>query len=509
MTARRYLALWFPFLPAERLAWAKRETGGTSDETPVVLVQKQRGARRLFATDRQAAALGLAPGLTLAEAQARIASLTVMAANPLADADFLTWLACLCERFTPLVALALPDGLLLDITGCAHLFGDEAGLRAALLGRLARLGFSLRDRIAGTPDAARALARFGPPRCDSADDVAGLPVAALEADAATTSALLRAGLKTIGDLAARPASALTARFGAVLALRLARILGQEDARIVPFRLPAACTAERHFLEPLVQAQVLEAVLGELVAELAITLAQRGAGGRAFEASLFRSDGQVRRILVETGRPSRDATAILRLFALRIAALSEPIDAGFGIDAVRLAVAHAETLAPTQPELDGRDGEAAEVAALIDRLVARFGRDRVLRFAAHDSHIPEQASSTVPAQLQPVAPRSWSPPPGPPARPLRLFDPPEPIETLAEVPDGTPLRFRWRRALHEVARAEGPERIAPQWWRAAPGTLVRDYYRLEDSQGRRFWVFREGLHGVDEVPPHWFLHGLFA
>jgi protein ImuB len=503
MTPRRYLALWFPFLPAERLARIGKEAGGAPDEAPVALVERARGTRRLFAVDRRAAALGLAPGLTLAEAQARVAPLAVADAAPRADAAFLIRLTGLCERFTPSVALDPPDGLLLDITGCAHLFGGEAGLRAKLRGRFSRLDLSVHDRVADTPDAARALARFGP-----ADNVAGLPVAALEADAAIIQALLRAGLKTIGALSTRPASALTARFGAGPALRLARILGQEDARIVPFRPPAVCMAERHFLEPLVQAQALEAVLGELAAEVAITLARRDAGGRGFEASLFRSDGQVRRVLVETGHPSRDAAAILRLFALRIAALGEPIDTGFGIDAVRLAVTHAEALAPTQPELDG-GGEAAEVAALIDRLTARFGRDRVLRFAAHDSHIPERASSTVPAQLRAVAPRPWHPPPGPPARPLRLFEPPEPIETLAEVPDGTPLRFRWRRALHEVARAEGPERIAPEWWRAAPDAPARDYYRLEDSHGWRFWVFRDGLHGMDEAPPRWFLHGLFA
>lgn len=473
----------------------------------MVLVERARGTRRLFAVDQQAATLGAAPGQTLAEIQARIAPLTVLAADRLADDAFLTWLASRCERFTPLVALAPPDGLTLDITGCAHLFHGETGLRAALH---ARLGLSLRDSIATTPDAARALARFGPPCFSPTNDVATLPVTALEAEPATTRALLRAGLKTIGDLTSRPAGALTARFGAGPARRLARILGREDTRIVPHRLPDACTMERHFPEPLIQAQALEAVLAELIVALTALLAQRGIGGRGFEASLFRSDGQLRRILVETGRPSRDATAILRLFALRIAALNEPIDAGFGIETVRLAAIHTETLAPTQPELDGGSGEVTEVAELIDRLVARLGRDRVLRFAARDSHIPEQAARTVPAQVPSTLPsRPWTAPPGPPARPLRLFDPPEPIETLAEVPDGTPLRFRWRRALHEVARAEGPERIAPEWWHAPPGSTTRDYYRLEDSQGRRFWVFRDGLHGTESTAPCWFLHGLFA
>ncbi len=479
-----------------------------------MLVERARGGRRLFAVDRRAAALGAAAGQSLAEVQARISPLAVLAADPGADAGFLAWLAGLCERFTPLVALAPPDGLMLDITGCGHLFAGEAGLLAALRVRLGRLGLSVCDSIAGTPDAARALARFGPTeralaRFGSAEDVMVLPVAALEAEAAVTRALLRAGLRTIGDLAGRPAGALAARFGTGPALRLARILGREDIRIVPHRLPDACMVERHLVEPLVQAQAVEAVLAELIAALSVLLARRGAGGRGFEASLFRSDGEVRRVLVETGRASRDAGAILRLFALRIAALNEPIDAGFGIELVRLAAVHVEALAAVQPELDGGSGEAEEVGALIDRLVARLGRDRVLRFAARDSHVPERAARVVSAQLpSALAAREWIAPPGPPARPLRLFDPPEPIETLAEVPDGTPLRFRWRRALHEVARAEGPERIAPEWWRAG-GAATRDYYRLEDSEGRRFWVFRDGLHGEGDAAPGWFLHGLFA
>lgn len=466
-----------------------------------MLVERQRGARRITATDRRAAALGAAPGQTLAEAQARIAPLAVAAADRTADAAFLARLVALGERFTPLVALAPPDGLALDITGCAHLFGGEAGLRAALGERLARLGLTLSDAVADTPDAARALARFGP-----AESLVALPVAALEAAPAITQALQRAGLATLGALAARPAAALTARFGAEPARRLARILGGEDTRLVPHRPPPACLVERHFPEPLIDAAALEAVLAGLIAELAALLARRDAGGRGFEASLFRSDGEVLRLAVETGRPSRDPAALLRLFALRLAALHEPIDAGFGIEAVRLAARHAEPLAPLQPALDG-SGEQADIGELIDRLVARFGRERVLRFAARDSHIPERAARPAPPHSAPPR-RPWTAPPGPPARPLRLFEPPEPIETLAEVPDGAPLRFRWRRALHEVARAEGPERIAPEWWRAAPDTPTRDYYRLEDREGRRFWVFRAGLHGEASAPA-WYLHGLFA
>ncbi len=479
-------------------------------DAPLVLVEKLRGAQRLVAVDRLAAGLGLSPGLTLAEARARVHPLATAEADPAADADFLLRLAVLGERFTPLVALSPPEGLMLDITGCAELFGTERQLRETLLRRLADLGLSVHSATADTPEAARALARFGTAaEAPEAARIASLPVLALEAPAATAQALMRSGLKTVGDLAERPSAALAARFGTALTTQLARLLGREDTRIVPLRPPAACTAERHFLEPLVQAQALEAVLGELVREIAIPLAQRGIGGRGFEASLFRSDGQVRRIPVETGRPSRDVAALLRLFALRIATLAEPVDAGFGIDAVRLAVTGTGQLVPEQPGLDGRMAETAEIDHLIDRLVIRFGRDRVLRFVAHDTHHPERAFQAVPAQLVPVAAAESRPAPdGPPTRPLRLFDPPQPIDVLAEVPDGAPLRFRWRRALHEVARAEGPERIAPEWWRDGPSAPTRDYYRLEDAAGRRFWVFRAGLHNAG-APPCWFMHGLFA
>ncbi len=475
------------------------------DEPPVVLVEKLRGAQRLSAVDRQAASLGLAPGLTLAEARARVRPLNAQDADPLADAAFLATLAGLCERFTPLVALDPPDGLLLDIAGCAHLFGGEAGLRAGLR---RRLSLSMRDGVADTPAAARGLARFATPdSLPEAERIAHLPVAALAVPAATVQALARAGLKTIGDLACRPAAGLAARFGQDLPRRLAELLGQQDTRIVPLRPPPACRVERHFLEPLVQSQALEQVLDQLLHEAADLLERGGTGGRGFEASLFRSDGQIRRVLVETGRPSRDVPALQRLFALRIDALSEPIDAGFGIDAVCLAVTHAEPLAPAQTSLDGHAAETGEVAGLIDRLAARLGPDRVLRFAARDTHLPERAAQLVPAQR--AAPPSARPAPATPPRPLCLFDPPQPIDTLAEVPDGAPLRFRWRQALHEVTRAEGPERIAPEWWRAPPDSLPRDYYRLEDAAGRRFWVFREGLHGNAEAAPRWFLHGLFA
>ena len=205
----------------------------------------------------------------------------------------------------------------------------------------------------------------------------------------------------------------------------------------------------------------------------------------------------------------------RLFRERLEALGDRVDPGFGFDLVRLSVLASEPFAIIQPDLDGRTLEDEEVSALIDRLGARLGADAVLRFAALDSHVPERAARSVPAMSGPAAGSrtagpGWQPaaPAGPPARPIHLFDPPQPVETLAEVPDGPPVRFRWRRVEHRVAFAEGPERIAPEWWRQSDDSLTRDYYRVEDEAGRRFWLFREGLYGRDTAPPRWFLHGLF-
>ncbi|MCS0495352.1 DNA polymerase Y family protein [Ancylobacter sp. MQZ15Z-1] len=477
-----------------------------------------KNALRLAAVDRQARRCGLAPGLTLADARARIPDLAVIEHDPVADAAFLEAIADDCDRWTPLVALDGADGLVLDITGCAHLFGGEAMMRARLLDHLERRGLGATAVIAGTPEAARALARASRggvvPPGGEARAVAPLPVALLGIDETIASGLSRAGLKTMGDLAERPGTPLAARFGVELLVRLRRTLGHEDVRIVPRRPLPACIAERRFAEPIGRAEDIEGALAGLVGDLALMLEARGEGGRAFEASFFRADGAVRRLKVETARPSRDAPALMRLYRERIAALADPIDPGFGFDLVRLAVLRAEPLTPAQVSLDGRAVAEEEVAELTDRLAVRLGRERVLRFSMRDTHDPERVSVQVPAgePVPPMARPEFLLP-----RPLTLFDPPQPVEALAEVPDGPPLRFRWRRVVHEVTRAEGPERIAPEWWRVpggAPGAphareLTRDYFRVENREGRRFWLFRAGLYDREPAAPRWFLHGLFA
>lgn len=486
---------------------------GVRDE-PLVLTEKIGNAVCLSSVSRIASGLGLHPGLTLADARARIPQLVVVEAEPDADARLLKRLAAWADRFTPVVALDGADGLILDVTGCAGLFGGEAKLRKAALLGLKRLGFTAKASLAGTPDAAAALARYSRtaivPEGGDAGATMGLPIVALGAEPDTVRALRRAGLKTIGDLATRPAAGLTARFGNALVRQVARVCGHEVRRPTPLRALPLCRAVRRFAEPMVDADALEDILKELLAETITELTRRGEGGRVFDAGFFRTDGDVRRLVVETGQPSRDGSLVAKLFAERIDMLADPIDPGFGFDAICLSVLATAKLDATQTDLEKKDGDGG-LAALIDRLIARLGHERVQRFAPEATHMPERAARRVPAlKAEGNAPWPVPAPDEPPLRPLQLFDPPHLIDVpAAEVPDGPPKRFRWRRVTHAVAVAEGPERIAPEWWRSGEETLTRDYYRVEDHSGRRFWIYRRGLYERETNEPRWYLHGAFA
>lgn len=481
--------------------------GNAAPVDGVVFVQKQRGTMRIVASDEVARAH---IGLTLADARARTPDMLAVDHDPAADQRLLDRLADACDRFTPMVALD-EAGLTLDLTGCQHPLG-ETGLVADVDSWAVRAGLNMRHALASTPEAAQALARFqSVPATDERAAVLRLPVAALRADDETELALRRAGLKTIGDLASRSSGPIAARFGTDTSDMLARLLGKSDSRISPRRAAPALLFERHFAEPIARTGYALTVLGQLAEAAAEALLERHMGGRRFAARLYRSDGMVRDLAVEASLPLRDPVAVMRLFSERLDSLNDPIDPGFGFDLIRLAVPVLEPLAPTQLQLEGGTVTAGEVSALIDRLSTRVGRGRFRRLRAHDSHIPEQAVLALPALTAPQ-PVAWDAPEmgEPPTRPIHLFDPPQSIEVVAEVPDGPPHRFRWRRSFHEVTRFEGPERIAAEWWKRADNAgLTRDYYRVEDARGRRFWIFRHGLYGTEKVNPVWYIHGLFA
>jgi len=513
---RRYLALVFPWLPIERLRTTRPHLFAGRGETPVAFTETVGNAVRLVATDVAAARLGLEPGLTLADARARVPELEVFPADPHADMDWLERLADGCARYTPTVALMPPDALVLDIAGCAHAFEGERALAADVEARMARRGIRARHAFGDTPEIAGALARYaGAPAPDEARAVKRLPVAALALDADATTALTRAGLKTVGDVMARPLAGIAARFGEGAATAVRRLAGDHKAPVKPRVREAPVTVERRFAEPIARTDYALEVVEDLAAEAAATLGERHQGGRRWEARLFRADGHVQSLRVETGQPTRDVALLMRLFAERIDSLADPLDPGFGYDMVRLDVALAERLDAAQLRLEGGGGRPGggrgQVEQLVDQLSTRLGRNRVRRFGARDSHIPEQAELMLPATADPPA-AAWPAVEAgePPLRPIYLFDPPQPIESvMAEVPDGPPARFRWRRRVHEIARSEGPERIAGEWWRRHDAVIpTRDYYRVEDRRGRRFWIFRHGLYSEAETP-NWYIHGLFA
>ncbi len=472
--------------------------------------------------DANAAKLGLTAGLPLADARARLPALVAVEARPAEEARLLERLCDWCSRFTPLAALDGRDGLMLDISGVAHLFEGEAALVEDCLARLAAQGISAAAGVAGNPRAAWALARFSAQTIapETLSDKAfarlfhDLPLAALGLDETTVADMARAGLRRVGDIALRPRAPITARFGALPMARLDALKGLERASIAPRFPPPDFCAERRFASPVQTLEAIEATLRKLADDLVVLLERQAKGARTIELSLYRVDGDVRRIRVGASRPLNEARAIARLFAERLASPQEDaIDAGFGVDLMRLSCLAAEPLAPSQVQLErAHEAERARALAdLIDRLSARLGARAVTRRELVEAHLPEQAETAAPATLGDARMRGEGLEPaaaGARARPLRLFVRPEPIDALAEVPDGPPLRFRWRRVLHNVAAIEGPERIAAPWWRR-PDAPTRDYFRAEDSEGRRFWLYREGLWGRETQRAKWFVHGVFG
>jgi len=542
------LSLWLRRFATDRIVRSREVS------SPLVIYGKRGNAELIVAVDEAAERLGLSAGLALAQARAMHPALEAIEEE--AEASLLEKIADWCLRYTPLVACDPPDGLTLDIGGCAHLYGGEHKLVADLGARIAQAGFAYNIAIAGTIGAAWAAAHYGAPESYSCGDERGvlapLPLSALRLPAATVAALARVGLKRIGDIIDLPRSPLTARFGGDLLRQLDRALGTEHEPLNP-RLPVApYVAEQRFAEPIAREQDVLAIITRLAARLQFALERRGDGARRLELTLFRTDGEVRRLAAGTSRPLRAPEQIRALFVERLTALADAFDPGFGFDMARLSVMVAEP-SPARDQAEwvpvsrpdraqnyknrtrsdakpvptfadrvlvqigiGGGEDTAQVDRLVDRLSARLGARRVRRLIAQDSHIPEIAAASVPAQTAPAdngwaAFRRFRADADLAPRPLRLLARPEPIEAVAEVPDGPPLRFRWRRALHEVIAAEGPERIEGAWW-SEHGGPARDYFRVEDKVGLRFWLFRSGLYrdlvqGV--AAPTWFLHGTFA
>jgi len=523
----------------KRTASTPNPGSGAPADAPFATVIATGGRRLLAAINPAAAAAGLAPGMPLADALSFLPGLVTAPADPAADSAALTRLAEWCGRYSPWTAPDLQtggddNGVKIEITGSSHLWGGETALAADLARRLALQGIAHRIAIAGTLGAAWALARYAaadaqpalPAPQDERAALAPLPVEALRLDPLTVQGLRRVGLRQVGEIYPMPRDALARRFGDSVASRLDQAFGDLPEPLSPLGETPSRRVRLSFAEPIADPADLARAIARLVEDLTTRLAREGVGARRLDLGFHRIDGRVEHIRIGTARPSRDPRHLAGLFTAKL----DTVDPGLGIEDMILAVFAVEKLPPEQAEFVAGSPEAAahDIAPLLDRLGAHLGLDAISRIEPRQSHIPERASICVPVEekqsskLSVIPGRRVAANPGmtsgefagngrKPLRPVRLFRPPEPVEASWLVPDNPPIQFTWRRRLHRVARADGPERIAEEWWTEegfGEADAIRDYYRVEDSEGRRFWLFRAGLAHSDP-PPRWFVHGLFA
>ncbi len=494
--------------------WRKRHPA-TDETRPLALASEGAHGIILDAVNVAARDEGAKPGQRLTDARATCPELGIEFSDRAGDARHLARLGHWAQRWSPWTAVDGADGLLLDCTGAAHCFGGEQAMWEAIGEAFAALGFAVRLAFAPTIGAAWALARFGASNRIGVEKqmlpaaLAPLPVESLRIDPATALLLRRLGLKTVGTFRDIPTPALARRFRrrrgelANPLRRLRQAYGEAEEVTAPLTPLPVYRAARRVAEPVQHVAVLQPILADLAEQLCRDLAagQRGLRRVRFEA--FRIDGHVAQLEVETAAPVRSPEHIAGLFAERI----EKLDAGFGFDAFALTALWHETMEARQQGLEEDEMKGIALPHLLDRLRMRLGADNVSLPAPYPSHLPERSLVWHGGQ---DAVRSLAAPPGPEReRPIRLFDRPEPVTVIYATPDGPPRRFRWRRRLHDVAKVQGPERIAPEWWRERSHVRLRDYYKVEDREGRRFWICRNGVADDGRGgPPQWFVHGLF-
>ena len=539
------MSIWLPRLALER--WQRLAAPDT--DARIALLSEGGHGPVVVAVTAAAQAVGVRAGMRLTDARALDPELGAVTADPAGDAALLARLARWASRWSPLVEVESEEpsrplgtgGLRLDASGVAHLFGGERGLIADVEARFGAMGLSARAAVAATAGAAWALARYGPrsstpsPRSPAASRpspprgeglaalLAPLPVAALRLPAGVTRTLERLGLKTIGALAGIERRSLARRFrDADNPLNaLDRALGRRDEPLTATPFEPVPRALLRLAEPVVHPEAASQALDLLVPRLVAELEARQLGARRLVLAGYRVDGEVAVAVAGCALASREAKHLRRLLADKAGTL----DPGFGFDAFALEAVWCEPLGGAQDGLIGGPPPALEVARLVDRLSVKLGPERVRRPVARDSHVPERASGWAEDMAgEPSlrgAQRRSNPVVGDEldcfaslamtaVRPPRLFDLPEAIGVIYATPEGLPRRFMWRRGVHDVVKAEGPERIAPEWWRERGTARLRDYYRVEDREGRRFWIFREGVHGDGRGgEPAWYLHGVFG
>jgi len=460
--------------------------------------------------DAAARRAGLRIGMPAAKAQALVPGLIMRDADPAADAKALDRLALWAlQRYAPVAASDPPDGLVIDVTGAAHLHGEEDSMLKDMVNRLASSGLAARAAIAGSWGAAHAFARYGAQATlvitagDSAKAILGLPIAALRLPKTMVEDLSVLGFTRIGELAAKPRAPLALRFGPELGRRLDQAMGRLSEPIDPVRPPDFNEVRRVFAEPIGAPETLARYTGKLTDKLCEALEAKGLGARRLDLLFHRVDNRIEAIRIGTARPVRDGARLTRLLCDKIAT----IDPGFGIELMRLAATLAEPLAPKQMVSSLTEEPEADISHLIDTLANRIGEQRLYRCAAVESDMPERSVQKI-AAVAPDTGETWS---GLWPRPARLLERPEPIETLAVLPDHPPVSFTWRGIRRRVTCADGPERVFAEWWKHdAELIAVRDYFQVEDEAGERFWIFRAG-DGEDAATgsQRWFLHGIFG
>ena len=501
--------------------------------SPLVTVQKTGSRIEVAAASPAARALGIIPGMALTQVRAATPEVIVRDADPDGDARALRRLAILlARRWTPVVAIADAQSLFLDISGVAHLHGGEHAMARRIVRLLARGGITARIGIADTTGAAWACAHHALPDTDGVallpggdtiDAIAPLPAEALRIDARALELLRRLGVETVAEVVAMPRAPLVRRFGAAFVTRIDQASGQVAEPLDPIIPPVAITVEQRFAEPLLTAEPIAYWIGQLVQRLADELAKAGRGARTLVLAAARIDTHVQTIRIGLARATRTPDHLLRLLVRRI----DRLDPGFGIEALTLHVQRADPLGAEAFDGDLAEGERPDLAPLVDAIVNRIGTRRLWRARAIDSDVPERSvGGAAPLDPPERAAPSWrrddvrrldqrgQDHPWHPRwpRPARLLRRPEPVDNvMAGFPDQPPRRFTWRGVTHRIVRGDGPERITGEWWRrSGERDAIRDYYQVEDEDGRRFWLFRRGDgERAATGDLSWYVHGTFG
>jgi protein ImuB len=501
MIQKRFVSIWFRHLTTD---WFSIHQP-VLRQSAFVLSTAVHGRMMITAANALAQAKGIDAGMVLADARAIIPDLEVLDDRPGLAGQLLKKLALWCIRYTPVAAVDPPDGLILDVTGCAHLWGGDKSYLTSILIRLKTMGYSVRGAMADTIGAAWAIARYTPRSAiigsgQHADALLCLQVEALRIETDTSERLQKLGLQQIRNFMLMSRPALRRRFGPQLLLRLDQALGREEEMILPEQPVEPYTERLPCLDPIVTAAGIAIALQRLLESLCLRLQQEQKGLRMASFKGYRTDGKLEEIRIGTNRPSHHIAHLFKLFEIRLCEM-EP---ALGIELFLLEAPKVEDLYPLQEKLwEGAGGlEDNRIAELMDRLSVKLGTHTIHRYIPDEHHWPERSfRPAVSLEERPASAWRTDKP-----RPLQLLAKPEPIIVATPVPDYPPLLFRYQGKVHNIKKADGPERIEREWWLEAGEP--RDYYCVEDEEGRRYWIFRSGYYEEGKTS-QWFLYGFFA